>query len=115
MPISVVGGRAKGWICRRLNQNQSGITCSAFMQVTRVLLVIENANLEVPAEANLTKAPQYPSGSFAFTPINVERSTVAIDPSRSFLIVRLRSTEMHITVANTIHNNVANSWYCNTR
>jgi hypothetical protein len=45
------------------------------------------------------------SGSSAFSPANAERSTVAIDPSRSFLIVRLRSVEMHNTVEGCL-------WHC---
>jgi hypothetical protein len=55
------------------------------------------------------------SGSSAFAGANAERSTVEIDPSHSFLIVRLRSIEMHSTLANTVYNIVANSWYCITR
>jgi hypothetical protein len=40
-----------------------------------------------------------------------ERSTVAIDPSRSFLIVRLRSTEMHNNIINSVHDTIANLKY----
>jgi hypothetical protein len=49
------------------------------------------------------------SGSSAFAGANAYRSTVAIDPSRSFLIVRLRSAETHSTGANTAHDTVENT------
>jgi hypothetical protein len=39
------------------------------------------------------------SGSSVFVRLNAERSTVAIDPIHSFLIVRLRSVEIYSTVA----------------
>jgi hypothetical protein len=50
------------------------------------------------------------SGSYVFAGVNGEGRTVATDPSRSFLIIRLRSVEMHNTVTNTDNDTVAN--YC---
>jgi hypothetical protein len=47
---------------------------------------------------------------------NAERSNVVIDPSRSFLFVRLRSTKIHSTLANIVHGTVVkygtDSRYC---
>jgi hypothetical protein len=47
------------------------------------------------------------SGSSVFTGGNAERSTVEIDLSCSFLIVRLRSVKMHSTIVNT-HDTAVN-------
>jgi hypothetical protein len=46
------------------------------------------------------------SESFVFTGANTERSTVVINLNHSFFIVRLRSDEIHRTVANIVHDTV---------
>jgi hypothetical protein len=60
-------------------------------------------------------AAQMRPGPLQLWEANAERSTVAIDSSQSFLIVWIRSAEMNNTVANIVHNTLANSRYYSTR